>query len=305
MDNKTFAGLLGTVMLLSACETVVPSLPPAPSPPPPPVVGETPEPSAEGARQVYAPGVEHLKQSEGFVAMPYEDVAGYCTIGYGHLIHRDSCAVHVPVEFQDGVTEHEGEHLLREDMGIAERAVIEEVSVPLDDHEFASLVSFTYNVGRANFASSTLLQKLNAGFYTSVAMEMRRWVYAGGNPVQGLANRREREIDLFYTNRALPAALLQRSNLPSPIDILSGHEIADMVIAPSDELFQPGAVVTLRDFKVRPRIEIETLPERTLTIEKGELATEAEPVDRRFVPMHHIVDTLAGAVPAEPESVDK
>jgi len=71
------------------------------------------------------------------------------------------------------------------------------VKVALNQNQFDSLVSFTFNTGIQAFADSTLLKMLNQGNYDAVPDQLRRWVRAGGNVVQGLVNRRENEIKLW------------------------------------------------------------------------------------------------------------
>jgi len=50
------------------------------------------------------------------------------------------------------------------------------------------------NIGVPAFEKSTLLKKLNAGQYEQVPVELRRWIYAGGQVSPGLQNRRNSEI---------------------------------------------------------------------------------------------------------------
>lgn len=68
------------------------------------------------------------------------------------------------------------------------------VKVPLYQHEFDALLSFTYNVGEAAFCNSTLVKLLNAGDYEGACRQIPRWVNVKGRRVQGLVNRREREM---------------------------------------------------------------------------------------------------------------
>lgn len=53
-------------------------------------------------RQISAEGLRLTKDSEGFVDQLYNDAAGYCTIGYGHLIKRSLCDGSEPQEFCEG-----------------------------------------------------------------------------------------------------------------------------------------------------------------------------------------------------------
>lgn len=141
-------------------------------------------------RAISKNGLELIKQYEGWSATIYKDVAGYPTIGYGHLIKAG--------ESFTTITRAEGELLLRKDVKIAERGVNELVNVPLSQNMFDALVSFVYNVGAGAFKNSTLLKVLNAGDYQQAQKELARWNKAGGKINQGLINRREHEQQLFF-----------------------------------------------------------------------------------------------------------
>ncbi|MFZ5719185.1 MAG: lysozyme [Pseudomonadota bacterium] len=65
------------------------------------------------------------------------------------------------------------------------------VELPVKTH--AAFVSFAYNVGKANFCSSTLIRKANAGDLAGACAELSRWVYAGGKVFPGLVRRRAEE----------------------------------------------------------------------------------------------------------------
>ncbi len=59
------------------------------------------------------------------------------------------------------------------------------------------MTSFTYNVGTGAYKSSTLLLKHNAGDYAGAAAEFDKWIYANGQVLQGLVNRRAEERKLY------------------------------------------------------------------------------------------------------------
>ena len=76
------------------------------------------------------------------------------------------------------------------------------MTVPLAQHEYDALVSFSYNVGSRAFCQSTLVRKLNAGDYAGACSELRRWRFFQGKDCAqptnarlcgGLATRREAE----------------------------------------------------------------------------------------------------------------
>lgn len=148
--------------------------------------------SVVGARTMSERGLEHLVECEGFAARPYDD-AGRCSVGYGHRAHDGPCSRAAHRRIGEG----EARALLLADVARCERTVNELVHVPLDQGQFDALVSFVFNVGRRGFRDSRLLQSVNAGEFWRVPGELRRWVYQGEKRVQGLVNRREKEILLF------------------------------------------------------------------------------------------------------------
>jgi len=173
-------------------------------------------------RTVNDRGITLTKNSEGFVPKLYIDAANYCTIAYGHLIKLAPCNGTEPKEFINGVTEPQGVDILRTDMTRAERVVMHLVDVELSDDQFSALCDFVFNVGSANFSQSTLLKVVNAGELARVPGQLRRWRYANGKELEGLAIRREQEIDLFFYGQERPRVLLTEEKL-SPIDIRVGE----------------------------------------------------------------------------------
>ena len=63
----------------------------------------------------------------------------------------------------------------------------------LSDHQKAAILSFTFNVGRANMCGSTLVRKINAGDIVGGCNELTRWDFAAGKRLPGLTKRREAE----------------------------------------------------------------------------------------------------------------
>lgn len=140
-------------------------------------------------REISKLAVDIVKHFEGFSSVVYNDVAGYPTIGYGHLLDSD--------ESYNTITKQEAEELLIKDMTRAVIAVEALTHVHLHDNEFAALVSFVYNVGSGAYERSTLRMKLNRSEYLDAASEFTRWVYAGGKIIRGLQHRRREEKKLF------------------------------------------------------------------------------------------------------------
>lgn len=135
-------------------------------------------------------GLALIKAFEGFRAFVYLCSAKVRTIGYGHALLKGE-------SFPNGITEEEGEELLKKDVNKAERAVIRLTNVPLEDNQFDALVSFVFNLGAGAYQRSTLRMKINRGEYEDAADEFLKWVRAGGKVVKGLVKRRQAERELF------------------------------------------------------------------------------------------------------------
>ena len=136
-------------------------------------------------------GIEQIKSFEGFRSMPYQDVVGKWTVGYGHLmVFGDGTVVGSPI------TMGQATQLLKGDLHTAEQAV-NSCGVELTQNEFDALVSFTYNLGVGAFQRSTLLKLLKAGNKTAASGEFPKWSMAGGKDVPGILKRRLAEQDCF------------------------------------------------------------------------------------------------------------
>lgn len=143
-------------------------------------------------------GIALIKQSEGFRGNAYPDPATGgkpYTIGNGTTVYPSG----MPVKLGDKVTEQQADSYLRNDVKKFEAAVSNAVKVKLTQGQFDALVSFTYNVGPANMASSTLIKKLNAGDVKGAADEFLRWNKAAGKVMAGLTTRRAAERALFLS----------------------------------------------------------------------------------------------------------
>jgi lysozyme len=60
-----------------------------------------------------------------------------------------------------------------------------------------ALTSFVFNLGASKLKHSTLLKKHNAGNYTGAAIELGKWIYANGRPLDGLIKRRAAETHMY------------------------------------------------------------------------------------------------------------
>jgi lysozyme len=141
-------------------------------------------------------GIKFITQWEGFSPIAYKDVAGYWTIGYGHLILPNEQHLMAAT-----LTKQEAMSLKKKDAGIAEAAIRGQVLAPLNQNQFDALVSLIFNIGSAAFRDSTLKERINAyDTQERITEAWLRWNRAGGRFVQGLANRRKAEAELFFTD---------------------------------------------------------------------------------------------------------
>ncbi len=137
-----------------------------------------------------AEGLDLIKRSEGFREHVYRDVAGFPTIGYGHLLRLNE-------SFPNGIAEPQATSILATDVQQAEQAVSRLVKVALTQGQFDALVDFCFNLGAGRLAGSTLLRELNAGNHDTAAQQLLSWDHAAGVVNTGLKARREAELKLW------------------------------------------------------------------------------------------------------------
>ena len=140
-------------------------------------------------------GLDLIKEFESFKSKPYLCPSGIPTNGFGSTYYPDG----KKVTLQDKeITEEKAfeilEFIANKDFGSNINKV---VKVQLNQNQFDALVSFAYNVGNANFNSSTLLRWLNQGNYKEASMQLLRWDKSKGIVLNGLTKRRKAEKALF------------------------------------------------------------------------------------------------------------
>jgi lysozyme len=153
------------------------------------------------SRRINAAGLELVKSFEGLRLQAYRDAVGIWTIGYGHT---------PGVKAGQTITEAQASQFLVADLADAESAVERFVTVPLNDNQFAALVSLTFNIGTEAFRRSTLRKKLNAGDYAAVPAQLALWIKGAGKTLPGLVRRRKAEADLWN------APIISMPAKPSP-----------------------------------------------------------------------------------------
>lgn len=156
-------------------------------------------------------GLNKLKELEGTVKIGnkhiiYDDKIGKpidtnkplprgATIGYGHLIRSGE-------DFTNGITESVATELLRADIAVAERAVHDNITVPISQNQYDALVMFAYNIGAKNFAKSTVVKYINkpkfhSSIYPTLESAWLAWNRTQGVVSGGLHNRRQSEWQIY------------------------------------------------------------------------------------------------------------
>jgi GH24 family phage-related lysozyme (muramidase)/peptidoglycan hydrolase-like protein with peptidoglycan-binding domain len=147
-------------------------------------------------------GADFIKVQEGFREEAYGDYGGHCTIGYGHKF--TPCTDEEKKKWGK-ITKEEATELLWKDATEFADAVRTALGrVPLYQHEFDTLVSFTFNLGAGAIDGSLMDESLSASppRYRNVPDDLKDYVYAENKDGQkeklcGLYVRRVREGRLF------------------------------------------------------------------------------------------------------------
>ena len=134
-----------------------------------------------------------LMQHEGCKDTVYPDTGGRPTWGIGHL---DPSA-----KIGDKKSKAQIDAAFRSDCETARARLYDECrAIALDavsDHQYAALLSFTFNLGEHKDA--TIWALISAGRLKAVPDEIMKWNHSGGAVVAGLTNRRKAEVDLWNT----------------------------------------------------------------------------------------------------------
>lgn len=137
--------------------------------------------------------IELIREFEGFRGRAYRCPAGVWTIGHGHTAMAGAPVVAAGME----VTRAEADAILRRDVAAVAEGVRRLLRAPLNGRQFSALVSFAFNVGLGNLASSSVLRAANAGDLDRVPRRLMLWTKAKGRTLPGLVRRRAAEAAMF------------------------------------------------------------------------------------------------------------
>lgn len=137
--------------------------------------------------------IGHIKQWEGLRLKAYMPTPhDRWTIGYGHTRTAKYGMV---------ITEAKAEKLLRDDLAWVRKTISDLVDVPLTQNQYDALAGLIFNIGRTNFANSSVLRRLNASDIQGAADAFLMWDKQRQNGrlvvLKGLVRRRRQEREMF------------------------------------------------------------------------------------------------------------
>lgn len=144
----------------------------------------------------------YIKQKEDFRAVPYKDVAGNLTVGYGKNIQ--------------GMNPQQVQEMYKTGMGKEFDTRISEASkfvdsyskIPLTDSQKTAFVSLYDNAGPS--IAKNAIDVFNSHGIEAAQDYFRKIINAGGVPSQGLINRRQEEASMLSGN--VPPSTQQNQN---------------------------------------------------------------------------------------------
>jgi lysozyme len=140
-----------------------------------------------------------IKQCEGLKLNAYYDTNNVPTIGIGTTRYPNGVAVKIG----DTCTFEQSYQYLDSHLNKFIFPAVDNLQqkYEFDDYVYAAMCSLSYNVGSA-LAGESILAALKDGCKNELGTAFRKYINSGGEPCQGLINRREIEIKFFNQNEA-------------------------------------------------------------------------------------------------------
>ena len=138
-----------------------------------------------------------ITEFEGYSSKPYLCPAKIPTIGYGNTYYTDGKRVTL---LDKEITRMQAFEMFKFIADKFASVVSKLVKTPLNQNQFNALVSLAYNIGTGNFASSTLLKKVNINHNDrSIELEFKKWNKVNKKEVAGLTRRRNYEANIYFS----------------------------------------------------------------------------------------------------------
>lgn len=136
-----------------------------------------------------------IRYFEGVRLSPYLCSAGVPTIGFGATYYEDGRRVTL---HDAPMTRDRADALLLWMVRTRYLPAVLKLCPGADTPErLAALIDFAFNLGAGNLRASTLRKRVNAGRWSDVPRELRKWNKGGGRVLRGLVRRREAEVELI------------------------------------------------------------------------------------------------------------
>lgn len=136
-------------------------------------------------------GLQFLMDNEGCVLTHYKDVKGIWTVGVGNTYLEDGSKV---TEQTPPITEKRAVELFKSVLRAFELTVYSNTRDDINQNQFDSLVSLTYNIGQQAFKDSTLVRKINE---RASDQEIKDAFMLWRKPKE-IIGRRKKEVALYF-----------------------------------------------------------------------------------------------------------
>jgi len=136
--------------------------------------------------------IDLIKKYEGCVLKAYLCPANKVTIGYGNTFWADGKSI----KMGEVITLEGAEKLLLQTLSKFVTIIKKKVTVELNQNQFDSLLSYTFNTG----GSLTLFNLINSKASNEAIREWfeTKYISAKGKVLKGLIERRKAEANLYF-----------------------------------------------------------------------------------------------------------
>jgi GH24 family phage-related lysozyme (muramidase) len=171
--------------------------------------------AATGAQTLDARGLQLIADSEGYRLnaqgqyIVYNDPLGFCTAGYGHLLHMSSCTAADRAGPFNNLSPSQAVALLVKDANARVATILAKTTVPLTQDQLDALVDFQFNTN--GYPGSALRRAINQGKFDQAPGQFGRWVH--GVVVRGGKARME-EIPGLVARRTVDSRLWTKGEFP-------------------------------------------------------------------------------------------
>lgn len=136
--------------------------------------------------------LDFIKSFEMEKLTVYNDGYGFPTVGIGHRVLPED-----DLKLGDTITKERSAAFFERDIAEHSEPIRDLVKVSLTQGQFDALVSLVFNIGKQNFADSSLLARLNRGDYAGARERFDAWIKSNGKVSRGLQRRRDAEQEMW------------------------------------------------------------------------------------------------------------